>query len=128
MAVALAAAAIIVVGCAHGLESSASGEVIDSADASKTVVLHVDNRNSQPMELRTVLDGRSTFIGSVQGMDSTDILLDPTMFPAGFLYVVAVPADGRGRAIAGPLAASNGDKIKFTVSEALNLSNAVVVR
>jgi hypothetical protein len=128
MALALTAAAMMAVGCAHGLESSASGEVIDTADAAKTVVLHVTNHNPQPMELRTVLDGRSTFVGSVQGNDSTDILLDPRIFPVGFLYVVAIPADGRGRAIAGPLAASKGDKIKFSVSEALNLSNAIVVR
>ena len=128
MALSLAAAALFAAGCAHGLESSASGEVIDAADAAKTVVLHVDNRNPQPMELRTVLDGRSTFVGSVQGNDSTDILLDPTIFPVGFLYVVAVPADGRGRAIAGPLSAAKGDKIKFTVSQALNLSNAFVTR
>src|SRR5262249_27000402 len=96
---ALATAMLIAVGCAHGFESSASGEVIDAAAAAKTVVLHVDNQNPQSMELRTVLDGRSTFVGSVGGSDSTSILLDPTMFPAGFLYVVAVPADGRGRAI-----------------------------
>ena len=124
----MAAAAMIAVGCAHGLESSASGEVIDSANASKTVVLHVDNKNSEPMELRTVLDGRSQFVGSVQGNDTADILLDPTIFPAGFLYVLAIPADGRGRAIAGPLSASKGDKIKFTVSPELNLSNAIVIR
>ena len=128
MAFAMAAATLVAIGCAHGLESSASGEVIDAAAAAKTVVLHVENQNPQPMELRTVLDGRSTFVGSVGGNDSTSILLDATMFPAGFLYVVAVPADGHGRAIAGPLAASKGDKIKFTVSQELSLSRAFVSR
>jgi hypothetical protein len=127
-AFAMAAAALIAVGCTHGFEGSASGEVIDAAAAAKTVVLHVDNQNPQSMELRTVLDGRSTFAGSVGGNDSTSILLDPTMFPAGFLYVVAIPADAHGRAIAGPLAASKGDKIKFTVSPELSLSRAFVTR
>ena len=122
------ASTMISVACAHGLESSASGEVIDAADAAKTVVLHVDNKNSQPMELRTVLDGRSAFVGSVQGNDTTNILLDPTMFPAGFLYVMAIPADGRGRALAGPLSAGKGDKIRFDVSEDLRLSHAIVIR
>ena len=115
-------------GCARGFESSASGEVIDPAAASKTVVLHVDNQNQQPMELRAVLDGRSTFIGSVGGNDTTSILLDPMMFPAGSLYIVAVPADGVGRAIAGPMAASKGDRIDFSVSQALNMSHAIVRR
>jgi hypothetical protein len=128
MQLTLVAATMIAAACAHGLESSASGEVIDAADAAKTVVLHVDNKNSQPMELRTVLDGRSAFVGSVQGNDTTNILLDPSMFPAGFLYVMAIPADGRGRALAGPLSAGKGDKIKFNVSEDLRLSNAFVTR
>jgi len=90
--------------------------------------LHVDNQNQQPMELRAVLDGRSTFIGSVGGNDTTSILLDPMMFPAGSLYVVAIPADGLGRAIAGPLAASKGDRIEFSVSQTLNMSHAIVRR
>ena len=128
MAFALAAATLIAIGCAHGIESSASGEVIDAAAAAKTVVLHVDNQNPQSMELRTVLDGRSTFVGSVGGNDSTSILLDPMMFPAGSLYIVAVPADGVGRAIAGPMAASKGDRIDFSVSQALNMSHAFVRR
>jgi len=128
MTIALAVAALLTAGCARGIESSASGEVIGASDAAKTVVLYVDNQNSQPVELRTVLDGRSAFVGAVQANDSATILLDPTLFPAGFLYLVAVPADGRGRAIAGPLSASKGDKIKFTVAEALNLSNAIVLR
>jgi hypothetical protein len=116
------------VGCARSFESSASGEVIDPAAASKTVVLHVDNRNQQPMELRTVVDGRSTFIGSVGGNDTTSILLDPMMFPAGSLYIVAVPADGVGRAIVGPMAASKGDRIEFSVSPGLTMSHAIVRR
>jgi hypothetical protein len=127
MACALAVAAIVGTGCAHGFESSAAGE-IDPAQAAKTVLLHVENQNSQTMELRTVLDDRSTFVGSVGANDSTNILLDPGMFPAGFLYVVAIPADGRGRAIAGPLSASKGDKIQFRVSQTLSASNATVVR
>jgi hypothetical protein len=127
MMCALAMTAMIGAGCAHGFESSASGE-IDPAAAAKTVVLHVDNKNLQTMELRTLLDGRSTFVGSVGGNDTTSILLDPSMFPAGFLYVVAIPGDGRGRAIAGPLSASKGDRIRFTVSEILSASTATVSR
>lgn len=128
MACAVAMAAILGVGCAHGFQSAASGEVIDPAAAAQTVVLHVKNQNSQTMELRTLIDDRSTFVGSVGGNDSTSILLDPSLFPAGFLYVVAIPADGRGRAIAGPLSASKGDRIQFTVSDILSASRAIVSR
>jgi hypothetical protein len=128
MACALAMAALMGVGCAHRYQSSASGDVIDPAAAASTVVLHVDNKNLQTMELRTMIDGRSTFVGSVGGNDTTSILLDPSMFPVGFLYVVAIPGDGEGRAIAGPLTASKGDKIQFTVSQVLSASHASVIR
>ena len=128
LAVIMAIVGMTGLACAHRYESSASGEVIDPAAASKTVVLFVDNHNEQPMELRTMLDGRSTFIGSVGGSDTTSILLDPTMFPAGSLYIVAIPADGIGRAIAGPMSASKGDRIDFSVSQGLNMSHAIVHR
>ena len=128
LAVIMAIVGMTGLACAHRYEGSASGDVIDPAAASKTVVLHVDNQNEQPMELRTVLDGRSTFIGSVSGNDTTSILLDPMMFPAGSLIVVAIPADGRGRAMAGPLAASKGDRIEFNISQTLTMSHAIVRR
>ncbi len=121
-------AAMIAVGCAHGLENAASGEVIDPADAAKTVVLRVNNQSQEPLELRTVVDGRSSFVGSVGPGDSTSILLDPTILPTGFLYVVGIPASGRGRAIVGPLAVSKGDKIKFNVNPVLSASRAFVSR
>jgi hypothetical protein len=79
------------------------------------------------MELRTILNGRSQFVGSVGGNDSTSILLDPGMFPTGLLYVTAIPTDGRGRAVAGPLSAGKGDKIQFTIEPALDQSHAIVV-
>jgi hypothetical protein len=120
----LAAAAVLSAGCAHYAQSSAGGEVVDAAS---TVVLHVDNLSTEPMELRTVLNGRSRLVGSVSAHDSTSVLLDPSMFPTGFLYVVAIPADSQGRAIAGPLTAAKGDRIRFTVQPALDMSNAVVI-
>jgi hypothetical protein len=88
----------------------------------------VKNQSTEPLELRTVLEGRSTFIGSVGPVESTSILLDPSLFPAGFLYIVGIPADGRGRALVGPLAASKGDKIRFTISPELSMSSATVIR
>ncbi|MDB4877247.1 MAG: hypothetical protein JWM41_3693 [Gemmatimonadetes bacterium] len=124
----LATAAALGTACARFGQASAAGNVIDPADAATTVVLHVDNMNTQPMELRAIMNGQSKFIGSVGGQDSTSILLDPSWFPTGFLYVAAIPADGRGRAIAGPLAAAKGDKINFSVQPALDQSRALVVR
>jgi hypothetical protein len=124
----LATAAAIGAGCAGYTQASAGGEVIDPAAAAKTVVLHVNNDNSQTVELRTVMNGQARFVGTVGSRDSTDILLDPTMFPTGFLFVTAIPADGRGRAVAGPLSAAKGDKIRFSVQPALDMSSAIVVR
>lgn len=124
----VAIAAIVGASCARYNAASASGDVFTPADAAKTVVLHVDNLNSSPMELRTIANGRSLFVGSVGGQDSTNLLLDPTIFPTGSLYLAAIPSDGRGVARVGPLAASKGDIIKFTVQPALELSRAIVVR
>jgi hypothetical protein len=115
-------------GCAQGTQAAAAGDVIDPADASRTVVLQVNNINQQSMELRTILNGQSNFIGSVGGADSTSILLDPTMFPAGMLYIEAVPASGMGRAVVGPLSANRGQRIKFTIQPALGMSSAIVTR
>jgi hypothetical protein len=124
----LATAATLGTGCARLSQGSAAGNVLDPADAASTVVLHVDNMNTQSMELRAIMNGRSVFVGSVGGNDSTSVLLDASWFPTGFLYVAAIPADGRGRAVVGPLAAAKGEKIKFSVQPALDQSRAFVVR
>jgi hypothetical protein len=124
----LTAATIVAASCGHYTPGSASGDTITKADAAKTVVLHVQNLNNSPMELRTILNGRSLFVGSVSSQDSTNILLDPTMFPTGNLFLSAIPSDGRGVARVGPLAAGKGDIIKFTIQPALDLSRAIVVR
>src|SRR5579884_1036262 len=94
----------VVTGC-NGNQSAAAGEVIDPAEAAKTVVLHVNNLNDVSMELRVIQNGHSDFVGSVGGSDSTSILLDPSLFPTGTLYVAPTPADGRGRVVLGPLMA-----------------------
>jgi hypothetical protein len=107
---------------------AAGGDVIDPAEAAKTVVLHVDNRYPSSMELRLVTNGRSEFVGSVGGNDSTSVLLDPTYFPSATLFVLGVPADGRGRAVVGPLTATKGDRIKFRIEPALDMSTASVGR
>ncbi len=124
---AVAALAALGTACARATQGSASGR-IDAADAAQTVVLHVDNKNTAPMELRTILNGRSEFVGSVGGNDSTSILLDPLNFPTGFLYIAAIPSGGSGRALVGPLGASKGERINFTIEPVLDQSHARVVR
>jgi len=127
----LATAAVFGAACAGyagGGGGTASGDVISKDEAAKTVVLHVENFSSFPMELRTISDGRSRFIGSVSAQDSTNILLDPTLFPTGSLFLTALPSDRRGQARVGPLTAGRGDIIKFTIQPALDLSRAIVVR
>jgi hypothetical protein len=122
----LAAAATMGAACNRYTQNSSAG-TIDPADAKNTVVLHVQNMSTSPMELRTSLNGRTEFVGSVGGNDSTSLLLDPTMFPTGLLYVVAIPTGGRGRAVAGPLSAGKGDRIDFTIEPALDQSHAIVI-
>jgi len=124
----LTSAVVLGTACANGMQGAAGGEYIDPSQAAKTVVLRVRNVNALPMELHVIQDGQPRFIGSVGGMESTDILLDPQMFPTSSLFVAAIPADGRGRALVGPLAAGKGDKINFTVQVSLNMSRAIVTR
>jgi hypothetical protein len=80
------------------------------------------------MELRSILNGQSTFIGSIGPSDNTSILLDANLLPTSGLYIVAIPDDGRGRALVGPLTATKGDKINFTIRPTLSMSNATVRR
>lgn len=127
MIIILAAAATLGSGCAR-YSDSAAGEVIDAAEAAKTVVLHVNNQSSSSMELHAINDGRSYFVGSVGPNDSTEVLLDPILFPTATLFLVGIPADGRGRAVAGPIAASKGDQINFNIQSAYDLSRATVRR
>jgi hypothetical protein len=109
---------------------SAAGDIssVDPAAAAKSVVLSVKSQYSSGSALYSVENGQSRFIGSVGANDSTEILLDPSLFPTGFLYITAVPGDGQGRAVVGPLAASKGDKIVMNISPDLRLSRATVRR
>ncbi len=125
---AIATAAVLGAGCAGYNQASSAGDVLDPAAAAQTVVLHVSNLNTQSMELRSIVNGRSEFIGSVGGSDTTSILMDRSLFPAGFLYIEAIPGNGLGRAIVGPLSASKGDRIRFTIQPALGMSSATVMR
>lgn len=124
---AIAAAFTLAAGCARYNEGSAAGTVISPADAASTALLQVRNLSNESLELRAVALGQSRFIGSVGANDTTAILLDPSLFPTANLYIVGIPADGMGRAVAGPLAASKGDQIKFTIEPALDMSHAIVV-
>jgi hypothetical protein len=124
----LAASAVMASACARGMQGSAAGDYIDPVEAAKTVTLEVQNDNPNSMELRIVVNDQSYFVGSVGGAEKTSMLLDPRFFPSGFIYVVGIPADARGRAIAGPLSAAKGDKIRFSISPSLDLSRATVVR
>ena len=114
--------------CARYSESSAAGTTIDPAEAARTAVLNVSNENPRGMELRTVLNGQSTFIGSVGPNERTSILLDADLLPTSLLYLVAIPDDGRGRALVGPVTATRGDKINFTIRQTLSMSDAKVRR
>jgi len=128
LAVALRAGSMMWGGCARYNEGSAAGMTIDPAEAARTAVLNVKNENGRAMELRSIENGQSTFIGSVGANDNTSILLDASMLPTSTLYIVALPDDGRGRAIVGPLTATKGDKITFTIRPTLSMSDARVKR
>jgi hypothetical protein len=121
----LAVAATLGAGCAH--YNSAAGDVSLSPDASNSAVLVAKNLANESIELRVVTTGESRFIGSVSPGETTSIVLDPTLLPAGNLYVLGISADGRRRAVGGPLAVGKGNEIQFTIQPTLSLSRAYVV-
>ena len=128
-AVALVAASLTLgTACARYSEGAAAGTTIDPAEAARTAVVNVRNENDRGMELRSIQNGQSTFIGSVGPNDATSILLDANLLPTSILYLVAIPDDGRGRALVGPLTATKGDKINFVVRPTLSMSSATVRR
>lgn len=124
----LLVAAMLGFGCARNHESSAGGEVISPSDAEATVVLHVKNLGTRMVELRSIEDGRSRFIGAVGAQDTTSLLLDPLLFPTTSLFIGAYAQAGGQRVVVGPLAAGRGDRIDLTVQEGLFGSQANVHR
>jgi hypothetical protein len=112
-------------GCVHS--NSAAGDVSLSPDASNSAVLYAKNLSNESIELRVVTTGESRFIGAVSPGETTSIVLDPTLLPAGNLYVLGISPDGRRRAVGGPLAVTKGNEIRFTIQPTLSLSRAYVV-
>ena len=127
-AAALLAAALLGGACARYHESSAGGEVISAQDAASTVVLHVENLGMATVELRSIQDGRSRFIGAVGAHDTSSILMDPLLFPTASLFIAAYAQAGGQRVVVGPLAAGRGEAIDLTVQEGLAGSQARVHR
>ena len=82
-------AALLGATCARNREATAGGEVISPSDANATVVLHVQNLGLNMVELRSIEDGRSRFIGAVSGQDTASVLLDPLLFPTASLFIAA---------------------------------------
>jgi hypothetical protein len=121
----LATVATLSAGCAH--YGSAAGDVAVAPDAANSAVLYTKNLSNEPIELRVVSTGQSRFIGSVSPGETSAIVLDPSLLPAGELYVVGISPDGRRRAVGGPLAVAKGNQIHFTIEQTLSMSRAYVV-
>ena len=98
-----------------------------SPDASNSAVVLTKNLSNEPVELRVVTTGQSRFIGSISPGETNSIVLDPSLLPSGELYIVGIAADGRQRAVGGPLAVTKGNTIHFTIEQTLSLSRAYVV-
>jgi hypothetical protein len=112
--------------CTH--TGSAAGDIaLSPADLANTAVLYTKNMSNEPIELRVYTTGQSRFIGAVSPGESNAIALDPSLLPAGELYVIGIAPDGRRRAIGGPLAVTKGNQIHFTIEPTLSLSRAYVV-
>ena len=127
-AMALLLTAIVATACGSYREASAGGEVISTADAAATVVVHAKNRGIDPVALYSVQDGKSVFVGTVPAQDTLSFLLDPTLFPTARLFIRASAQTGGQRVLLGPLDAGKGDKIEVMLEEGLIGSQARVRR
>lgn len=123
----LAAAATLSGACSRYSQSAGELGVITPEEAAKTVVLEAVNTSDESIELRVIAQNQSRFVGSVSARDTTAILLDPSLFPSGEIYVAGIAADPSHRVISGPLAATRGDKILFRISPEIRLSRAYVI-
>lgn len=114
-----------VAACAtHNAEVAASGGEIE-AEIARSVVVHVSNMNSVPVEIQAgVTGGSARFMGVVGPNETADVLLDSQWFPTAMLYLIAVPADGKAKSVAGPLSATRGQQINFTVERDARSSHA----
>jgi hypothetical protein len=125
MLITLATVASLGAGCAR--YGASAGDVALPPDTSSSAVLYTKNLSNEPIELRVLSTGQSRFIGSVSPGESSAIMLDPSLLPAGELYVIGIAPDGRQRAVGGPLAVAKGNAIQFTIQPTLSLSRAHVV-
>ena len=125
MLLTLAAIATLSGGCAR--YNSSAGDVSLAPDAANSAVLYAKNLSTEAIELRVLTTGESRFIGAVSPGETASIVLDPTLLPSGDLYVLGISADGRHRAVGGPLAVTKGNAIRFTIEQTLSLSRAYVV-
>src|ERR1044071_7826343 len=81
--VAIATALAIAASCKTLANGTAPYEDVAPAVAAKSVVLHVNNGNIQTVEIRTVINSQTRFVGTVAPKDSMDIVLDGSQFPNG---------------------------------------------
>jgi hypothetical protein len=111
-----------------GLSACRSGNPYDIANRqANDVMLIVENQNFADVDIYALSSGLPTRIGTVSGGNTTArFALSPTVTTAVDFRLVATPIGGNGRASSGPLAASPGRTIKFTIGPSLGTSHAEV--
>lgn len=90
------------------------------------VKLVVQNRYFGDMDVYVVSAGLATRLGTVTGGSTASYTLDPSFFPSTDLRIVATPLGGNGRASSGPVLASPGQTITFTIAPELRQSSVMV--
>jgi hypothetical protein len=78
------------------------------------------------MDVYALSGGLPSRVGTVTGLSTARFALNPTLYSASDLRIIATPIGGNGRASSGPLAVRSGQTIDFTIGSRLALSFATV--
>jgi hypothetical protein len=114
-------ATLLTVGCARNL--APDGAQLATTPVRGAATLVVQNYNFADVDVFAVQDGDvSTRLGMVTGESTANFAVDPSLFPAGMLALVARPIGGFGVACSGPVVVSPGQTVTFMIQPDLRAS------
>ncbi len=120
----LALVALTLITTSQACRSGTSFDEDMAADSK--VHLIVKNESISEMDIYAVANGVATRVGSVSGLATKGFSIDQSFFQASDTRIVGAPFGGNGRASTGPILASRGQTIEFTIKTVLRTSTVNV--
>lgn len=125
---ALVAAIAGLAGCAVGGHSAGPDPLAmqDAAPSDGAVLLHVDNRNWQDIEVYAVNRGARMRVGIVSSMTAGDFKLSTISAAGGYQLLVAPVGDSRGYFVTNSIPLAAGQTLDLRVENNLNLTTYTI--